>query len=162
MFSLSSILMDVVFLVIIAIGLLIGYKRGGVTIIFSFCSLLLSAYLSYVLYDPVANFTAKVFLDTDSDIKDKIIVKIIVLLVLFMFLSFALGILVKILNKIISFSLIGKLNKILGASIGALSGAVIVYILCFAISIALKKDVGLPFGLTNADVDNSILFSIFM
>lgn len=158
----SSILFDGILLLIILLGALIGYKRGGMHIIFSFASLLISAYLSYVLLNPVTDFVSKLIFSDNIDIKKLLIVKAFVLLSLFLILSIVLGIVVKLINKIFSVSIIGKLNKVLGAILGALCGAVIVYILCYAVSLMLKNDIKLPIGITAQIIDDSILYRLFM
>ena len=69
-----GIALDIFILAILVLSIFIGYKKGLVSLIFSFCAFIIAIILTWILYTPVTNFIIE-NTDFDENIENFIIEK---------------------------------------------------------------------------------------
>lgn len=69
-----GIALDIFILAILVLSIFIGYKKGLVSLIFSFCAFIIAIILTWILYTPVTNFIIE-NTDFDKNIENFIIEK---------------------------------------------------------------------------------------
>lgn len=149
---------DLVILIVVAVFMFLGYKRGLIGTILNFFQYVIILFLSIKLSPMVSNILIKTFkLDAVildwvysnpdvikgviSSLSDTIlqnvvgrIISVISFILLFIVLKLIISIIISIINKIAEIPIVNEVNKLGGIILGAIEGVMIVYICILVIN----------------------------
>jgi len=137
--------LDIIVLLFLLLGALIGFKKGFIKTMVSLIGIILVIVISFYLKNPIADFMIRYFPFFKFDgffegltALNILMYETIAFLLVFVFLSCILGIIINItgiIEKLLNLTVVlGFFSKILGAIAGILEMLVIVYIALFALS----------------------------
>ena len=137
--------LDIIVLLFLLLGALIGFKKGFIKTMVSLIGIILVIVISFYLKNPIADFMIRYFpffkfggFFEGLTALNILMYETIAFLLVFVFLSCILGIIINItgiIEKLLNLTVVlGFFSKILGAIAGILEMLVIVYIALFALS----------------------------
>jgi len=137
--------LDIVVLLLLLVGAVIGYKKGFIRTMVSLIGIILVMAISFYLKNPIADFMVEYFPFFDfggyfEGLKalNILLYETIAFVFIFIILSCILGIIInvtKVIEKILNLTIVlGFFSKILGAIAGVLEMLVVVYITLFVMS----------------------------
>jgi len=138
-------LLDIIVLLLLALGAIIGFKKGFIKTMVSLIGTILVIVISFYLKNPIADFAVEYFPFfefggyfeglTSLNI---LMYETIAFLLVFVFLSSILGIIINIsgiIEKLLNLTIVlGFFSKVLGAIAGILEMLVFAYVALFALS----------------------------
>ena len=138
-------ILDVVVLLFLALGAVLGFKRGFIKTLVSLIGIILVIVISFQLKNPIAGFMIKYFPFIEFGgyfegltALNILLYEAIAFIFVFIFLSSILGIIINItgiIEKLLNITIVlGIFSKILGAIAGVLEMLAFVYIALFAMS----------------------------
>ena len=141
-----TIVVDIVLLILIAFGALLGFKRGFTRELVSLIGIFAILILSYILKNPVSVILYKYFpfFNFGGIFKDITIINILVYEAIAFFLVFFmltivfrfLLLITKVFEKILTITIIlGIPSKILGAILGAVQSIIYIFVVLYILSL---------------------------
>ncbi len=134
--------LDIIILLILAIGAIMGIRKGFVSQAFSLISILVSVWLSFTCASAFGEWLSQ-YISTSE-----VILKIISFLIIFIGVGLLCNLLGKLVEKIFKLAMLGWLNRLLGAIFSMMK-----YVLFIGIAIQLFTSLNQQFGF----VDNATL-----
>ncbi len=138
------VLFDIIILVVLALALFQGFRRGLIIEVMGLASIIIAGYAAYYLTSGVAEL-----LEWDFDYATQLTFVLV-------FLAFLFGVVIvaRIITKILKVVGLGIINQIGGAAVAMLKYLVVLAIL-LSFFIPLNKSVGL---MSKEDIDKSALY----
>lgn len=145
---------DVIIIIVLALGFLIGFKRGFTRELVSLVGIVVITVLSFILKNPISVVLYKNlpffkfnYLIKGSSVLNILLYEIIAFLIVFIILFIALKIITKLTNlleKILKMTIIlGIPSKILGGCVGVIKSYILVFLALFIMSLpAFAVDMG--------------------
>ena len=143
-------IVDIICIIVIALWLLVGFKKGGLFGVLQLAATVVSFILAYIVHPYVRNALSG-FLNYSSNVDTSVFV--ILFLVLSLLVNAVAG---KIINTLGSSDSPGKLNRAIGAIFGAAQGAVYVSALLVLFSAALGHDSTIKRQIDNGIVSTNV------
>ncbi len=141
---LSAGVLDLITIIVFALFVFIGVKRGFVKELANTAGWALSLLIAYIVSEPVA---AAIGTETSTDSEFiQLIIRVIAFIVLFIVAKIIIRAIGSLLNALVEkIPVIGALNKILGGAFGACEGALLVLVLTMILRLyALGTDTVVP------------------
>ena len=147
-------IVDILIIIFLALGFLIGFKRGMVREIVSLVGLIIITILAFILKNPISVLLYKTFpffnfdyIIKGASVLNVLLYEIIAFLVVFIILFIILKILLKIsklLDRILKMTIILNLpSRIIGGIVGVVKNYLITFVVLFIISLpAFSIDIG--------------------
>lgn len=140
--------LDILIIIFLAVGFLIGFRRGFTREIVSLVGIILITILSFALKNPISVFMYKNlpffkfnYLIKGATVINILLYEIIAFLIVFFLLFIVLKILIKITNvfeKILKATIVLSIpSKILGGCVGILKHYVILFIILYVVSLPI-------------------------
>ena len=145
---------DVIIIIVLALGFLIGFKRGFTRELVSLVGIILITILSFILKNPISVLFYKNlpffkfnYLIKGSSVLNILLYETLAFLIVFIVLFIILKIVVKLTNlfeKILKMTIIlGIPSKILGGCVGAIKSYILIFLTLFIMSLpAFAVDIG--------------------
>ncbi len=141
-------IVDVVIILLLALGAVLGFKKGAIRTLVSFVGLILAFVIAYIFKTPLANFFYDVlpFVSFGGLFKGISAINILlyemlaffiilsILLVVVKILTFAAGTIEKVLKATI---ILGIPSKILGIFVGLIEGSIYAFVFVYIVSFPL-------------------------
>jgi len=123
-------IVDMIFLILIALMIIRGYVRGFLTEVFTWASLLLSIWVAVLLHPAGAEFIRGRIMEDVQHIPE-----ILAFVAIFLIIMILVKMLEHILRDVIMGAKLGGANKTLGAIFGLVEGLTLTALLLFILSI---------------------------